>query len=399
MMNLWTLAQTDTFFLPPQASNLSHDVDWAWNVVLGVTGFFFVLVVVVMLLFVLKYRRRTPNDATPEITHNTPLEIIWTVVPVVILICFFFIGFKGYLNYDTPPTNAVVVDVTGQKWRFSFQYPNGGTSDILYVQKDVPVVLNLHSTDVLHALYIPAFRTQRNLIPFRTTNIWFIPEELSPKDGFPLFCTQYCGQDHSRMHSVVRVLDKKDYADAMAQVANPFKEKDGNTGKSRWIPYVELGHKLYEQKGCISCHTIDGTKGTGPTWKDLWKTDVQFAAPPGTAPLKASDSDANWEAYITESVLHPSAKIVQGFSDQMPSFESQFSPTAPKDEELRAIITYIKSIGNTHYTPPIPADSELYDADKHPDHHPEFTPEHVKAIEAAGGAAGNAASAPTTQNQ
>lgn len=395
MMNLWTLAQSETFLLPQQGSNLARDVDWAWNVVLGVTGFFFCIVVGAMLLFVLKYRRRTPTDATPEITHNTPLEIVWTVVPLVLVIAFFFVGFKGFLNYDTPPSNAVVVDVQGQKWNFTFTYPNGGVSDVLYVQQGVPVVLNLHSVDVLHALYIPAFRTQRNLVPFRTTNIWFIPEQLSPKEGFPVFCTQYCGKDHSRMRTVVQVLDKKDFEVAMAQAANPFKEKNNETGKSRWVPYVELGKKFYNQMGCITCHTTDGVKGTGPTWQGLWKRDHEFASSnePGYS-LKASDSDEKWESYITESVLHPSLKVVSGFQDQMPTFEAQFSGPVAKQEKLRAIITYIKSLGDTGWKPPFAENAPEYDADAHPEHHPEFTAEHVKALQAE---AGGAASAPATQ--
>jgi cytochrome c oxidase subunit 2 len=375
MMNLLTLAQTETFLLPQRASNLARDVDWAWNVLLGVTGFFFVLVVCCLLVFVLKYRRRTTNDSTPEITHNTPLEIIWTVVPLVLVIMFFFVGFKGFLNYDTPPSNAVVVNVQGQKWNFSFEYPNGGVSDTLYVEHNVPVVLNLHSVDVLHALYIPAFRTQRNLVPFRTTNVWFVPEELSPKEGFPIFCTQYCGKDHSRMRTVVQVLDHEDFVKQMAAVANPFKEKNNETGKSRWVPYVELGHKFYTQMGCVQCHTTDGTKGTGPTWKDLWKRDHAFAVTnePGYT-LTKTDSDEKWEAYIHESVLHPGYKVVAGFQDQMPPFEAQLSGSAAKDEKLRAIMTYIKSLGDTGWKPPYAATDDVYDADKHPDIHPEALP-------------------------
>jgi cytochrome c oxidase subunit 2 len=394
MMNL--LAQTETFFLPTQGANLSYQYDWAWNVVLGITGFFFCLVVLIMLVFIFKYRRRTPNDATPEITHNTPLEITWTVVPLIIVMGIFFVGFKGFINYDTPPSNAVVVDVEAKKWSFQFTYPNGGISDTLYVQKGVPVVLNLHSVDVLHALYIPAFRTQRNAIPYRTTNIWFIPEELTPPDGFPIFCTQYCGKDHSHMHTAVHVLDAADFQAAMAQVANPFKVKDAN-GHEHWVPYVQLGEKFYNQMGCATCHNVTGAPGgTGPTWKGLWKSDVTFSASnvPGFA-MHAADSDQQWEDYITDSALHPSAKIVSGYQDQMPSFEAQFSGSPAKEEKLRAIITYIRSIGKLPFTPPIPENSDLYDADKHPDHHPEWLQSHWPA--ANGGTTAPAAA--TTQAQ
>jgi len=284
------------------------------------------------------------------------------------------------LNYDTPLSNAIPVDVRAQKWNFTFMYQNGAVAPELYVEKDVPFVLNLTSIDVLHGLYIPAFRTQRNLIPGRTTNIRFIATQYSPKEGFPIFCTQYCGDGHSRMFTYVHVLDLAAYADKMKELANPFKEKDA-AGHSHWIPYTRIGEKLYHQSGCATCHSVDGTRIIGPTWKGLWKSDVHFSASnvPGYT-LAASDPDEKWEAYIRESVLVPDAKIVDTYNNVMPSFASQFGgdPKSAKDEELRAIMAYIKSIGNTGWQPAIPPDSELYDADKYPIH-----PESLAAQQAA----------------
>jgi cytochrome c oxidase subunit 2 len=368
--------------LPIPASNLAKDVDWAWNFILVVTTIFFVIVVGAMFIFVVKYRRRTPNDKTSEVTHNTPLEIAWTTIPLVIVMGFFYIGFKGFLNYDTPLSNAIPVDVRAQKWNFTFTYQNGAVAPELYVEKDIPFVLNLTSIDVLHGLFIPAFRTQRNLIPGRTTNIWFIATEYSPKEGFPIFCTQYCGDGHSRMFTYVHVLDQAAYADKMKELANPFKEKDA-AGHSHWVPYTKIGEKLYRQSGCATCHSVDGTRVIGPTWKGLWKSDVHFSASnvPGYS-LSASDSDEKWEAYIHESVLQPDAKIVDTYSNVMPSFASQFGgdPKSAKDEELRAITAYIKSIGNTGWKPAISpeANPDLYDADKNPIH-----PESIAAQQAA----------------
>ncbi len=370
-MTLWTLAQQGTFLLPPSASNLATGVDWDWNVILGISCFFFCMVVFIMLFFVIKYRQRSVHDQTPVITHNTPLEIAWTLIPFFVLMFIFYIGFKGFINYDTPASNAVIVDVEAHKWAFQFTYPNGGISDALYVQQGVPVVLQLHSTDVLHALYIPAFRTQRNLIPSRQTHIWFIPEVLSPKEGYPIFCTQYCGEGHSTMHTVVHVLAKTEFDQAMVAVANPFKTKDAK-GNERWVPYVQLGEKFYNQMGCVSCHSINGAAGTGPTWKGLWKSDVNFSYSdiPGFA-LKPTDPDSKWIAYVEQSVAHPEAKIVRNFANVMPSFETQFNGTVSKTEKLRAIMAFMKSIGTTGWKPPYPADSDMYSVKLHPKYHPE----------------------------
>jgi len=368
-------ADNATFWLPRGASDLAGPVDQAWNIILYVTGLFFFIVVGAMLFFIIRYRRRTPNDATPEITHNTPLEIVWTIVPLLLVEVFFYVGFKGFLRYDTPRSDAKIIDVQGRQWAFSFTYPNGAQDQDLYLLKDEPVRLNLNSTDVLHAIYLPVMRTQRNLVPGRETQISFTPTDLSPQEGWWVFCTQYCGNGHSRMFSHVYVLAKADYDEKMKELANPFKKKDPITGKSRWVPYVELGHTLYQQN-CSSCHSVTDDKiVVGPPWKGLWKRDHDFNyRDDPTYTLKASDPDDKWNAYLTESILKPNAKLVtyQGKAlSGMSDFSSTFSGSETNDEKRRAIIEYIKSLGNLPYTPAIPPDSTYYDADKYPDHHPE----------------------------
>jgi cytochrome c oxidase subunit 2 len=386
-MNLLVTLADIAPFLPQNASNLGKDVDWAWNIILGVTSFFFFIVVGAMVYFVIRYRRRHPNDQTSEITHNTPLEIIWTVVPLILVIAFFFVGFKGFMNYDTPDSNSTIVDVQASMWSFQFTYPNGAVSDQLYVVKDKPVRLNLHSIDVLHAIYLPNFRTQRNLIPYRQTTIWFIPTLYSPepKDtsrdpgGFPIFCTQYCGAGHSRMFTHCHVLSQADYDDKMKELANPFKKKEG--GKSVYVPYKELGAKLYTQMGCSTCHSVEANKIlTGPSWKGLWKSKVDFSySNVAGYTLEPGDSDEKWVAYIHESMVDPGAKIVKNFQNVMPTFASQLGGNEANDEKARAIIEYMKSIGTETYTPAADPEKqpELFDADKNQLH-----PESLKAIAA-----------------
>src|SRR5579884_2438294 len=131
--------------LPVPASNLANDVDWAWTFILITTTIFFIIVVGAILIFLVKYRRRGPMDETSTVTHNTPLEIAWTAIPLVIVMGFFYVGFRGFLNYDTPPTNAIPVNVEARKWAFTFTYQNGAQSDELFVRKDVPFVMNLTS--------------------------------------------------------------------------------------------------------------------------------------------------------------------------------------------------------------------------------------------------------------
>lgn len=395
LLNLQILA--DSFFLPDPASKFASQTDWAWNMILYVTGFFFCVVVGAMTYFVIRYRRRTPNDVTSEITHNTPLEIIWTGVPLILVGVFFYVGFKGFLNYDTPPSECAIVDVLGQKWSFSFTYPNGAQSPNLYVLKDAPVRLNMHSIDVLHALYLPNFRVQRNLVPYRQTSIWFIPTEYTKDDrmemdkqtgkmevveqgGYPIYCTQYCGNGHSKMTARLYVLDKAKYDAKMAELANPFKKKEGT--KSTWVAYYEVGARLYAEMGCRSCHSVDGTLGTGPTWQGLWKRDHEFYyVQPGSADadaaghyeLKETDSDAKWERYLIESMNDPGAKLVRfngkDYQAVMPQFAAQLSGNESNVDKSHALIEYIKSLNPSYVKPD--ATTDAYDADKHPDHHPE----------------------------
>jgi len=396
-MNLLILAQQlkGSLLLPPRASNLAVDVDQAWNVILWTTTFFFIIVVGAMTWFVFKYRRRTNPSATSTVTHNTPLEIAWTLIPLVILIIFFFVGFLGFVNYDNPRSDSTIIDVEGKKWNFQFTYPNGAISDTLYVEKDKPVRLNLHSIDVMHGFHIPAFRIQRDLVPFRQTVLWFIPTTFSPPPnpthndpgGFFIFCNQYCGDGHSKMYTRVHVLDPAAYAQKMTELANPFKEKVN--GKDVYVQYKDLGHKLYLQMGCATCHTVDGKNSTGPTWQGLWKRDHTFSVThePGYT-LKASDDDAKWVDYLTRSMLTPSADVVAGFQNQMPSFAAQLSGGAPdahgfiaNDEKRRAIQEYIKSLGNEGYKPVADRTTQpdLFDAEKNPVHPESLAAQKAKA--------------------
>jgi cytochrome c oxidase subunit II len=389
-MTMDPLAILGEWLLPERASNLADEVQRTWMLVVSVTGLFFCIVVGVMTVFVIRFRRRGPNDVTSKVTHNTALEVVWTGVPLALVIMFFYIGFKGFLNYDTPRSDCVVVDVEAKQWDFTFTYPNGAQDGNLYLLRHQPVRLNLHSVDVLHALYLPNFGTQRNAIPGRMTYMWFIPTEATPRvirtdpatgktelvqgEGWPAFCTQYCGDGHSTMFAHVFVLEKADYEAKMKELANPFVMKAD--GKDVFMPYVELGKKLYEQIGCASCHSAlaadqDSTAGTGPPWVGLWKRDHEFwnAKPPGYT-LKATDADAKWEAYLDESILDPDAKLVRfGGRDYfgMSQFTPQLSGSTMNDEKRRAIIDYIKFLGNTGWKPEVtPKDNpDLFDAE-HP---------------------------------
>ncbi len=368
-----------SFWLETPASTTAASHDLAFYALLYTMAFFFFLVVGVMLAFIVIYRRRKGQQPEEGPTHNTALEIFWTIVPLIVVIGFFVVGLRGFVDLDTPPAGADVVDVEASQWQFNFKYPNGAESGDLYLRLNRPVLLRLTSKDVSHALYIPAFRGQRNAVPGRTTFLWFQPTELTagkdPETGedayFHAFCTQYCGNGHSEMHAKVYVLEQAEYDKRLAAAANIFVEHTASGDTP--LPYVKVGEKLYAGN-CAQCHTVNGSLGQGPTWKGLYKSNVEFASSnvPGFT-LSENDSDEKWDAYLVESILHPEAKIVKGFQNIMPSQESSFSDatggpppklsdivarieagkeTSYKEKKLAAITEYIKSVGNpSRYKP------------------------------------------------
>ncbi len=365
-----------TFWLDPPASTSAQNHDLVFYPLLYVMAFFFFLVVTIMLSFVVLYRRRKGQLSDDAPTHNTPLEILWTVIPLGIVIAFFVVGLRYYVDLEAPPAGADVIDVEASQWQFNFRYPNGAESNELYLQVDRPVVLKLTSKDVTHALYIPAFRVQRNAVPGRTTELWFEPTVLTDKEDpdtgeegfYHVFCTQYCGNGHAEMNTKAFVLSAEDYKQRLAEAANIFKDK--NTGKD--LPYVEVGKKLYMTRGCSQCHSIDGSKGQGPTWKGLYKSDHEFSKSDVDGyTLKESDLDKKWDDYLRESILHPDYKIVKDFQNVMPPQESTFSGSPGKEKMLQAIIEYIKSVGKPEYykpmkTPESPEVEKAPGADKSP---------------------------------
>jgi cytochrome c oxidase subunit 2 len=310
------------FWLPEQASSFSAAVDDVFYFVLAISVFFFCLIVVLMIAFVALYRRRPGVDSIKTASHNTFLELFWSGVPIVLVCAIFYLGFKTYLNIRVAPAQAYEVEVLAKQWSWTFKYPNGHVDESLYVPAGESVLLVMTSQDVIHGLSIPAFRINMDVVPGRYTKIWFNAE--MPGE-YQLYCTQYCGAGptglgHSDMTAKVVVLERKDFDKYMADAENFLKS----------LPPAQAGEKLIKKYGCTTCHSIDGTRITGPSFKGIWEKTEEFS----NAPSQTVD-----ENYLRESILEPSKKIVKGYSDQMTTYKGYV-----KDEEISAIIAYIKTL-------------------------------------------------------
>jgi len=301
--------------LLPQASNSADKVDAAFSYLLWIEVGLLVLVTAAMVLFVVRYNRRKRKESE-NIEGSMLLEIIWTVIPVFIVLVMFYIGWKSFDSIRRVPKEVMTINVTARQWSWHFSYENGKQSGILRVPVGKPIKMLLTSMDVIHSFYIPAFRIKEDCVPKMQTYLWFTPTEVGSYD---IFCTEYCGLGHSGMLSKVIVMPEREFAEW-------YGAKE--TGTKRLS-----GRKLLEEKGCLGCHTTDGTKKIGPSFKGIFGKEVEVITNGREREIVVD------ETYLKRSMLEPGADVVKGFPNIMPSQKGILS-----DEEINAIMQYIKNL-------------------------------------------------------
>jgi len=307
-------------------SNFSGGVDTAFAIIVGISLFFLIGITAVIIYFIFKYNKRS-NPVASEIEGSTKLEIIWTVIPLILVLFMFWLGWSTYIPMRKVPTDAMKVKVTAQMWSWRFEYENGKVEDTLYVPVNKAVVLNMESVDVIHSLYIPAFRIKEDVVPGKDNFMWFKSAVIGSYD---LFCAEYCGLRHSYMGTMVKVVDDNSFATWYA--SGPVK-LDSTAAA---VPGAE-GKLIVEQKGCIACHSADGTKIVGPSFKNVFghKVTVETNG-------KEREVLAN-EEYLKKSILEANADVVKGFpKGSMPDYKAQLN-----DKEVEKIIEYIKTLSES----------------------------------------------------
>ncbi|MBI5638922.1 MAG: cytochrome c oxidase subunit II [Nitrospirae bacterium] len=298
--------------------NSAQTVDNVFLVIVAVSVALLAAVVVTMLFFVVRYRR-SRNPEPENIEGSLFLEIIWVVIPLMIVISIFLYGWKGFRFMRAVPPNALPVKAFGMMWSWSFEYESGRMSNELVVPAGRPVKLIITSRDVLHSLFIPAFRIKEDAVPGMQTHLWFLPDKTGQYD---LFCSEYCGEGHSSMITKVRVLPAEDFR-------KWYKEgrvREAATGSKG-------GAELLKGKGCLVCHSTDGSRKWGPTFKGLFESRVTVLTAGKKREIIAD------EEYLRRSVTAPQADIVMGFPPVMPQETDNVS-----EEELSAIIEHIKGL-------------------------------------------------------
>jgi len=306
-----------SYWTQPEASTIAAEVDWMFYGILWLSVISFVGITIATIWFTLKYRHRKGHKSEPSASHNDALEITWTVIPSILLVFVFILGWKGFNNMMSAPRHALEVQVIAQKWNWTFIYPNGWTDNVLHVPAGKKVRLVMRSEDVLHDFSLPAFRLKQDVIPRRYTKIWF---QVDKPGVYRAYCAEYCGQQHSDMKTWVQVHEAGGYEKYLEQAEEQQKK----------MPQEEIGKLMYAKRGCGQCHSVDGSPGTGPSFKGLFGTSRELAD--GSSVVADED-------YIRESILEPQAKVRKGFNPVMPTFQGKL-----KDWQIDGIIAYIKSL-------------------------------------------------------
>lgn len=306
-----------SILLPVQGTEYAGRVDDLYMFITFLSLAFFLIVSGLLVFFVLRYRRRGPNESTPYITQNFKLEVVWTVVPLILVTVVFLWGFNGYMDATVAPGDALEVRVTAKRWLWEFEYPDGTRSvNELHVPVSKPVKLILTSADVIHSFFVPSFRIKTDVLPNRYTELWFTP---TLEGLHTVFCAEYCGRGHSDMSGKVWVDSEAKYQDWLA---------NGDQA-SQSMPLAQLGEALYSSRGCATCHSLDGMRGQGPSFKGIFGQ---------TQRMGDGKSILVDENYVRQSILTPQAAIREGYQGIMPTFEGLL-----KEREIQALIEFIKA--------------------------------------------------------
>jgi cytochrome c oxidase subunit 2 len=305
------------------ASNFVSSYNTAFYYIGGISLALLIALTFTMLYFVWKYNKKRHKVAT-QIEGNTFLEVLWTVIPILLALSMFHFGWAGWKPMNKPPKDAMNVTSIARQWSFAFTYENGKQSADLVVPVNAPVKVNLISIDVNHSLFIPQFRIKADIIPGRQKFMWFIPEVVGK---YEIFCAEYCGLRHSYMSSTVHVLSKADFDKWYAEGAVAV----STTGVSA---AGAAGLNIMKVQGCFACHSIDGSRIVGPTYLNLYGSQVT---------VTENDKDVTYtadDAYLKHCINDPNSRIVKGFQKNlMQSYKGLLS-----DDDIAKIIEYLKTL-------------------------------------------------------
>jgi cytochrome c oxidase subunit II len=300
---------------PPAASTIARGVDQLHFFLTGITLFFTAIIFAAIFYFVVKYRRRSEDERPAEIEGSLPLELLWTLVPTLLVAVVFVWASSLYFENSRPPTASTEIFVIGKQWMWHTQHPEGPREiNELHVPVGVPIKLTMTSEDVIHDFYIPAFRVKKDVLPGRYTSLWF---QATQTGTYHLFCAQYCGTDHAEMIGWVFVMTPTDYAAWLS-------------GGAKNESMAQTGERLFTQLGCVTCHVADGS-GRGPSLVGVYGKPEK---------LRSGEMRVVDEALIRQAIVNPNSVLLPNYPPVMPTFQGQIN-----EEQVLELIAYVKSLG------------------------------------------------------
>jgi cytochrome c oxidase subunit 2 len=299
---------------PESASTMAPRVDALYLFLVALSAFFSLLIAGLIVYYAVKFRRRSPDSVGARIHGGMILEITWSVIPFLITLVIFVWGASVFFAMSQAPVETLNVYVVGKQWMWKFQHLDGQREiNELHVPVGRAVKLIMTSEDVIHDVFVPAFRIKADVIPGRYTSLWFQPTKAG---RYHLFCAEYCGTRHSGMTGEVVVMEPGAYE---AWLSGGVQEGS----------LAGAGQKLFSDLACNTCHRTDA-QGRGPMLLNLFgSTQVMHD---GTKVIVD-------EAYLRESILTPARKVTAGFQPVMPAFQGIVS-----EEGLLELIEYVKSL-------------------------------------------------------
>ena len=319
------------------ASDIASKVDSVFLYIFVLSAAFLVFITGLMITFVFKYSRKRGAKAR-DIEGHLGLEVTWTLIPLVLFLSMFYFGWTNYRSMRAVPGDALVVKTVGRQWAWDFTYPNGKHTTELYLALNRPVKLDLESADVIHGFFIPAFRVKQDVVPGQRNYTWFTPQRLGSYD---IECTVICGLKHSYMLSRAHVLPEDEFkrwyfsdseTEPVSVAAAKAKEASAaapSTGAGGGNPTV--GKMLFVDRGCATCHTVDGSRLVGPSMRGLYGSSVTVVASGSEHQVTAD------ETYLKRALLEPDAELSKGYRAGMPRLKL-------RDDETVDILAYIRSL-------------------------------------------------------
>ncbi len=321
--------------MPQTASNYAVSIDDIYFTLVALTVIFTGIVTLMLLVFAVRYRRGTKVSRKNPSTGNLYMELTWSIIPMLLGLWIYGWSAIPYSRiYGDPPANASEIFLIGKRWMWHFQHVNSGIreNNELHIPVGKAVKVTMISQDVIHGFYVPAFRLKRDCLPGRYNTVWFRPNKIGK---YYLFCSEYCGTNHSEMGGYVYVMSPQDYAQ--------WKSNGGSQTLKETETTTEIGHDLFEKYGCAQCHGAQDNVH-GPSMNGLFGTTVTLANG------QSATVDDN---FLRTAIINPQAQRIAGWPAIMSGFPVGSGDGQISEENLLDLISYIKSLGNSQHAAPV----------------------------------------------